>query len=151
MDMKYTKSIFTVAIVFLSCFLTACTTKKFTQPEEAHDEKTPVKTSFVIHVSKENFDREVVQSELPVVLDVYATWCPPCRALGPIIEKLAREYQGKYTFAKLNADENSELVKRYGVTGLPTLIFIKNNMVKGKSVGLATKEVISKKLAELFN
>lgn len=80
--------------------------------------------SKVIHVSKKQFESEVLGSDIPVVVDFYATWCPPCRALEPVLDRLAVEFAGQVKFVKVNSDEESELVDEYDVTSLPTLIMV---------------------------
>ena len=82
-----------------------------------------------IPLTKENYEQEVVKSTLPIVLDVYATWCGPCLQMMPIVEELAKEQGNKYKFLKLNVDESRELAIQYGVTSIPTFVFIKNGNV----------------------
>lgn len=118
-------------------------------PKEKTKFSTALDTSLVIHITKENIEREVYQSNLPVVLDVYSTVCQPCKQLAPIIEELAHEYQGTYKFAKLNIDKEFILGNRYKVRSLPTLIFIKNNEIKGSS-GFLKKEEIKERLKNYF-
>lgn len=103
-----------------------------------------------ILITKDNFEREIAQSKLPVVLDVYATWCGPCLQMEPIFEELEVEYGNKYKFAKLNVDESRELAINYGVSAIPTFIFIKNNEIKGKINGYTAKEALLKKITELL-
>lgn len=101
-------------------------------------------------ITKDNFEKEIAQSSLPVVLDVYATWCGPCIQMAPIFEELEHEYGTKYKFAKLNVDEGRELAIHYGVTSIPTFIFIKNNEVIGKTTGFMPKEELLQKIRELL-
>jgi thioredoxin 1 len=103
-----------------------------------------------IAITKDNFEREITQSKVPVVLDVYATWCGPCLQMAPIFEELEAEYGSKYKFAKLNVDEDRELAISYGVTAIPTFIFIKNNEIKGKETGSLTKAALINKITELL-
>jgi thioredoxin 1 len=103
-----------------------------------------------IIITKDNFEHEVTQSKLPVVLDVYATWCGPCLQMEPIFEELELEYGNKYKFVKLNVDESRELAINYGVTAVPTFIFIKNNEIKGKETGFQTKAALITKITELL-
>ena len=75
----------------------------------------------VIHVGKDNFQKEVIDSAIPVIVDFWAPWCGPCKFLAPVFEELAGEYAGKVKFAKLNTDESQELAIQYGIFGIPTL------------------------------
>lgn len=113
--------------------------------------ETPADDSCVIHLSKDTFEAVIAQSKVPVIIDIYASWCPPCRALAPIIEKLAHEHQGTYLFAKVDVDKEPTIAQKYGATKLPTLIFIKGNEVKGTSVGLLTKDDLTEKIKKLLN
>ena len=103
-----------------------------------------------ITITNENVDQEIGQSTLPVILDVHATWCGPCQQMEPIFEELAHELRGKYKFAKLNVDEARETSIRYGVTSVPTFIFIKNNVVQGKETGYMSKEILEAKIKQLL-
>ena len=84
----------------------------------------------IIAVSEENYEREVVQSAVPVLIDFWAPWCGPCMALMPVLEALAPEYQGRIKFVKINGDENPALMKKFGVRALPTMFLFK----EGKTV-----------------
>lgn len=103
-----------------------------------------------VAITKENVDQEIGQSALPVVLDVYATWCGPCQQMAPIFEELSQELGSKYKFAKLNVDEAREISIKYGVTSVPTFIFIKDNIVQGKETGYMSKETLEAKIKELL-
>ena len=84
----------------------------------------------VIAVTPENFEEEVLNSELPVVIDVYASWCGPCQQIAPLFEELEKELRDSYKFVKLNVDEARDLSIQYGITSVPTFIFIKNKEAK---------------------
>lgn len=101
-----------------------------------------------IAITKDNFDNEIVNSKLPVILDVYATWCGPCLQMAPIFHELEKELGQKYTFAQLNVDETREIAINYGVTSIPTFIFIKNNEVLGKETGYMSKDDLAHKITE---
>lgn len=103
-----------------------------------------------ISITQENFEHEIVQSKQPIILDVYATWCGPCQQMMPIIDELEAELGNTYKFAKLNVDEAREISIRYGVTSVPTFIFIKDNVVKGKETGYMSKEMLQETIEKLF-
>ncbi len=99
-----------------------------------------------IQVNDENFEQEVLQSPKPVIVDFWAAWCGPCRALAPVIEALATEYDGQVRFAKLDVDENPELALTYRVQGIPTLILFFGGREIGRFVGYMSKELLARKL-----
>ena len=88
-----------------------------------------------IHVSDEAFEKAVLQSALPVIVDFWAPWCGPCRMVAPILDKLATEYDGKLVVAKVNTDENPEWAQKYGVQGIPTMLFVFNGRIVHRQVG----------------
>lgn len=91
-------------------------------------------------LTNENFEEEVLKSEVPVLVDLYADWCGPCKAMGPIVEELANEYQGKVKVGKLNVDDNSEIASQYGVMSIPTFLMMKDGVVKEKLAGMRDKK-----------
>lgn len=93
----------------------------------------------LLHVNDKNFSSEVLQSNLPVLVDFWATWCGPCRAISPIIEELAKEFSGRVKVTKLNVDENPATPSQYGVRGIPTLILFKEGKVLEQIVGSVPK------------
>lgn len=92
-----------------------------------------------IKITGENFEKEVIKSDIPVLLDFFATWCGPCRMIAPFIEEIAEEYEGKVKVCKLDVDEASELAVAYGVSSIPTIMVFKNGEVAAKAVGYRTK------------
>jgi len=104
-----------------------------------------------VSITPENYDAEIKQSSEPIIVDVYATWCGPCQQMTPIIEELEQELGDTYKFAKLNVDEAREIsTKEFGVTSVPTFIFIKDGVIKGKEVGYMSKEVFQEKITTLL-
>lgn len=88
-----------------------------------------------INVTDAAFEKTVLQSELPVVVDFWAPWCGPCRMVGPILEKLAKELEGKVIIAKVNTDEDPQWAQKYGVQGIPTMLFVSEGKVAHRQVG----------------
>lgn len=101
-------------------------------------------------ITDSNFSSEVEQSKLPVLVDFWAPWCGPCKVIGPIVEDLAREFEGKIKVGKLNVDENQQTAGQFGVMSIPTLLFFKNGQPVDSIVGAQSKETIKQKMAKLL-
>lgn len=101
-------------------------------------------------LSEGNFEREVLQAAQPVLVDFWAPWCGPCRSMAPIIEELAREFDGRAKVVKVNVDQNQALASRYGVTSIPTLMFFKQGRVVDRDVGYTPKATLVQKLNRLL-
>lgn len=104
---------------------------------------------YVLEVTDANFENEI-KTDLPVVVDFWAEWCGPCKKLGPVVEELAKDYQGKAKIMKLNVDNNMETAQRFQVMSIPTLIFFKQGKAVDQIVGAVAKNVIESKLATLI-
>ena len=96
----------------------------------------------VIKLTSENFEKEVIKSEIPVVVDFWAEWCWPCRMQSPIVDDLAETMQGKLKVGKINVDEEGDLAAEYGIMSIPTLVFFNNGKVVNTAVGLHSKQEI---------
>lgn len=99
--------------------------------------------------TQENFEAEVISSELPVLIDFYADWCGPCKMMGPVVENLAKEYDGKIKVGKVNVDEQPELASKYGVMSIPYFAFIKKGELVDNVVGATSIDNLVKKINAL--
>jgi len=99
-----------------------------------------------LHVTDDSFEQEVLKSELPVLIDFWAIWCGPCMAIGPTIEELATEYEGRFKVCKVDVDANQQIGMNYGIRSIPTLLIFKEGKLVDTIVGAVPKQTIVKKM-----
>ncbi len=103
-----------------------------------------------ITLTDANFEELVIKSDKPVLVDFWAEWCGPCRMVGPIVEEIGQEYEGKAVVGKVDVDENPGITGRFGIRNIPTLLFFKNGEVANKQIGAVPKSVLTGMLNELI-
>jgi thioredoxin 1 len=103
-----------------------------------------------ITLTDANFEELVIKSDKPVLVDFWAEWCGPCRMVGPIVEEIGTEYEGKAVIGKVDVDENPGITGRFGIRNIPTLLFFKNGEVANKQIGAVPKSVLTAMLNELL-
>jgi len=104
-----------------------------------------------IHVTDAAFEKTVMQAELPVVVDFWAPWCGPCKMVGPILDKFAKEYEDKLIIAKVNTDDDSEWAQKFGVQGIPTMLFVNNGEVIHQQVGAMPEPTLRTIIEQFLN
>jgi thioredoxin 1 len=102
-----------------------------------------------VHLTEQNFDEALTQYDGVLMVDFWAEWCGPCKAIAPVLEDLAREAAGRLTLAKVNVDENHGLAARYGIRSIPTVLFVKDGKVQDQVVGAVPRAKLKEKLAAL--
>ena len=100
----------------------------------------------MVTLSDDNFDQEVLNSPVPVLVDFWAAWCGPCRMVAPILDKIAEEFKGQMKFAKLNVDENQKIPQKYGIRSIPTMIIFKNGQIREQMIGALPENKIKDKV-----
>ncbi len=103
-----------------------------------------------IHLTQSNWEEEVLNSDIPVLVDFWAPWCGPCRMVAPVVSEIAEEYKGKLKVGKLNTDEEPEIAVRYGIMSIPTLMIFKNGEVVDQIIGAVPKEYLVEKLQQVL-
>ena len=101
-------------------------------------------------VTDQNFEEEVIKSPLPVLVDLWAPWCGPCRMIAPVIDKLAEKYDGRFKFCRLNVDENPKTAASYGIMSIPTLMFFKGSEAVDTVIGAVPEQVLQPKIESLL-
>jgi len=104
----------------------------------------------MLQLNKNNFEEEVVKSDIPVIIDFWAEWCPPCKMMGPVFEELSHEYGGKLKFAKADVQENQELAGKFGIRGIPCLLVLKKGEEVDRITGFLPKEQLKEKIDEII-
>lgn len=98
------------------------------------------------HFTDENFEQEVLKSDIPVLVDFYAEWCGPCKMMAPVIDELAAEYEGKWKIGKCNVDDAPKIAEKYGIQSIPTIYFYKDGEIVDQAVGFQSKDKLKAKL-----
>jgi thioredoxin 1 len=114
----------------------------FAPPPLHRPERTRM-SEHIVHVTDDSFEPEVLKSGVPVLVDYWAEWCGPCKAIAPILDEVAKEYDGKLKIAKLNVDDNVEVPKKYNIRGIPTLMLFKNGNMEAMKVGALSKSQLT--------
>jgi thioredoxin 1 len=103
-----------------------------------------------LELTDANFEENVLKSDKPVLVDFWAVWCGPCRMVGPLVEEIAKEFEGKAIVGKVDVDNNPETAAKYGIRNIPTILFMKNGEIVDKQVGAVSKDVLAQKLQAMM-
>ncbi len=103
-----------------------------------------------VHVTDAAFEKTVLQSNIPVIVDFWAPWCGPCKMVAPVLDKLAKDYEGKLLVAKVNTDENQEWAGRYGIQGIPTMLFVAQGKILHRQVGAVPEAMLREALDQFL-
>jgi len=104
----------------------------------------------MLELNKDNFEKEVKESDKPIIVDYFATWCGPCMAMAPVFEELSKDYEGKLKFAKLNVEDNQELAGQFNIRGIPCLVMFNKGEEVDRIVGSLPKEALKEKIDEIL-
>ena len=104
----------------------------------------------ILQVTDDNFEQEILKSSIPAMVDFWAEWCGPCKMVGPVVEELAKEYEGKIKIGKMNVDENRQTPAKFGIRAIPTLILFKDGQVAQTIVGAQPKSAIEEELKKIL-